>query len=92
MFQIRLRGYKATTIIETLREQKLNIYVICIFAKNWPHLTLFAYMLKTNGAHASVRVDRVNTSRKFALQEHNVVRPENGMYLTGYYYYQDCLY
>ena len=50
-------------------------------------------MLKTNCAHASVRVDLDNTSRKFALEERNdVVRPEIGMFLIGYYYYQDCLY
>ena len=55
-------------------------------------MNLSAYMLKTNCAHASVRVDVDNTSRKFALEEHNVVRPKIGMYLTDYYYYQDCLY
>ena len=49
-------------------------------------------MLKRNCAHASVRVDLDNTSRKFALEERNVVRPEIGMFLIGYYYYQDCLY
>ena len=40
-------------------------------------------MLKTNCAHASVRVDVDNTLRKFALEEHNVVRTAQDWYVSN---------